>query len=442
MSNQVLLRFLNAGLLNLNGDDAKLEKLQEAAGDLAASLQRAPGKTASFALIAFDPKAPADDPVILEAIATLQKRWATYVNTFAGTPLNVIRAILLEALVQAAEDEKVGVAFTASARNALPFMEAANEQAIWSDVVAEIERRVDARAELEWATPESIQAPTMAVVTPSPIDLPPVSASIDNDELAKNLQAAAGPNSSAGVTNGNPYSSPHSQNQQWVSEFGTRAATAISKAFEDAIEDVQVGSIDLSEPLSQLSRAVATYVGNTLKAVSAATAGLQRRTNLIWWKETLYSPSALASYRGMPASTAAALMAFDLHRQVPSFSPASVTAFLHEAVLSLPAVDPTERLPIRDLLSEAVNSQTLIFLHEVATQLVPYSGGRGPILGLLGAGQGQPLLDDESFRGKVGIAAGTLLTLPEWAGWLFRELQAAQATQDTTKVKRRGSKSE
>lgn len=35
----MLLRFLSAGLINLNGDDAKLTKLQEAAGDLAAILK-------------------------------------------------------------------------------------------------------------------------------------------------------------------------------------------------------------------------------------------------------------------------------------------------------------------------------------------------------------------------------------------------------------------
>lgn len=442
MSHQVLLRFLNAGLLNLNGDDAKLAKLQEAAGDLAASLKKTPGKTAAFALIAFDPQAPVDDPVVMEAIAAIQKRWATYVNTFAGTPVTVIRAILLEALVQAADDEKVGVAFVASARNALPFMEAANEQAIWSDVVTEIEQRVDARAELEWATPESIHIPAMTAVTPTPIELPTASANIDNQALAKQLQAATGPNSDSGPTNGNPYSSPHSQNQQWVTEFGTRAAAAISTAFETAVEESQAGSIDLSEPLLQLSQAVSTYVGNTLKAVSAATSGLQRRTNLIWWKESLYSPSAHTSYRALPAPTAAALMAFDLHRQVPAFSPASVAAFLHETVLSLPDVDPVERRSIRNLVGEAVKSPALTGLRDVAEQLVPDNGGRGPVLGLLGAGSVQPTLNDESFRVKVGIPAATMLTLPEWAAWLFRELQAAEATQNGTKPKRRGSKPE
>lgn len=442
MSDQILLRFLNAGLLNLNGDDAKLEKLQEAAGDLAAILKKTPRKAASFALIAFDPQAPADDPVVVEATTAIQKRWATYVNTFAGTPMTVIRAILLEAIVQAADDEKVGVAFVASARNVLPFMEAANEQAIWADIVVEIEQRVDARAELEWATPESIHVPAMTAVTTSPIELPTASANIDQQELALQLHAAAGPHSSSGATNGNPYASPHSQNQQWVTEFGTRAAAAISTALEAAIEESETGSIDLSEPLFQLSQAVSSYVGDVLKSVSAATSGLQRRTNLIWWKETLYSPSAHASYRGLPEPTAAALMAFDLHLQVPTFSPASVTAFLQETILSLPDVDPAEQRSIRDFLGDAVKSPALTGLRDVAAQLVPDNGGRGPVLAILGAGSNQPDLDDERFRGRIGIPAATMLTLPQWAAWLFRELQAAQATQDGTKPKRRGTKSE
>lgn len=439
MSNQVLLSFLNAGLLNLNGDDAKLTKLQEAAGDLAASLKKTPGKTTSFALIAFDPQAPVDDPVVVEATAAIQKRWATYVNTFAGTPITVIRAILLEALVQAADDDKVAVAFVASARNVLPFMETAHEQTIWADVVVEIEQRVDARAELDWATPESIHVPAMAAVSPSPIELPAASANIDSNTLAQQLQAAAGPNSDSGATNGNPHASPHSQNQQWVTEFGTRAATAISAAFENALEESEARSIDLTEPLLQLSQLVSKYVEGTLKTVSAATYGLQRRTNLIWWKETLYSPSAHMSYRILPAPTAATLMAFDLHRQVPTFSPASVAAFLHETVLSLPNIDPAARWSIRDLLGEAVKSLELTDLRDVATQLAPDNAGRGPVLVLLGTGGVKPDLDDESFREKVGIPAATMLTLPEWAAWIFRELQAAEATQNGTKSKRRGN---
>lgn len=225
MSQQILIRFLSAGLINVGGDDAKLDKLKETAADLASTLRKTPSKAPTFALIAFDPEAPADDPVIKEGAEALQKRWATYVNTFSGTPVAVIRAILLDALVQAAEeDEKVGVAFVTSARNALPFMEAGNERAIWADVVADIERRVDARAESEWATPEAISVPALTFTPPGTIEIATSEVSINKAALAKKFEAAAGPNNASGqATSGNQYW-PHNNPQAWVTEFGKHMA--------------------------------------------------------------------------------------------------------------------------------------------------------------------------------------------------------------------------
>ena len=284
MASNILIRFLGAGLINVGGDDAKLDKLKETAADLAATLKKTPSKAVPFALIAFDPDAPADDDVIKEAMETLQKRWATYVNTFSGTPVTVIRAMLLDALVQAAaDDDKVGVAFVTSARNALPFMEAGNELAIWADVVVEIERRVDARAESEWATPESISVPAMTFSIPEAIKISTPPTSINKAALAKKFEAAAGPTTAAGQpTGGNPHWPQGNQN--WVTEFGTRMADAVVEALGAVAKGSQIEPIDLSGPLEDLAQAVSAHVDGTLKAVSIATAGLQRRTNLIWWK--------------------------------------------------------------------------------------------------------------------------------------------------------------
>jgi hypothetical protein len=142
----------------------------------------------------------------------------------------------------------------------------------------------------------------------------------------------------------------------------------------------------------------------------------------------------------MPASTAAALMALDLHRQVPTLSPASVAAFLHETVLSLPSLDVDESRPIRDLLTEASSSDHLAPLRQAAAELVPEPIGRGPILGLIGYGASRPPLDEFVFRRLVGVAPSTALTVPQWATWVFRELQAARATQEDNEAKKRGRK--
>ncbi|RKI04417.1 GTPase-associated system all-helical protein GASH [Corallococcus sp. AB038B] len=439
-SNQILLQFLNAGLINVGGDDAKLERLRETAADLAAELKRAPAKAASFALIAFDPEAPADDPVIKEASAALQSRWATYINTFSGTPVAVLRALLLDALVRtASEDEKIGVAFVASARNVLPFTEAGNERAIWIDVVTDIERRVDSRAEAEWATPETINVSAMAFQSPDAVKIATSQVSIDKLTLAKKLEAAAGPNNPTQATGGNPYW-PNNNGQHWLAEFGTRMADVLIEALGAVVKSSQFEPIDLSPPLKGLAQAVSAHVDGTLRAVSGATAGLQRRTNLLWWKEALYSPSARTSYRSMSISTAAALMAFDMHRQVPTLSPASVAAFLYEAVLSLPSSDTNIKRPISEHLTDVLNAEELSPLRQAASEMVPKHGGRGPVLGLIGQGAGRALPEARAFRDRIGVPASAALTAPEWATWIFRELQATRAANEGAEARKRGRK--
>jgi GTPase-associated system helical domain len=319
----------------------------------------------------------------------------------------------------------------------LPFMAANGEQVIWADMVGEIEKRVDARAESEWATPSSISVPALKFDAPPAIEVKASSARVKRDVLNKKIQAAAGPQSVTGPTNGNPnwpQASP-----QWVSEFGARLAEAIGEVADSVADGASIGPIDFSKPLQQLTKAVSGHVDTTLNAVSEATAGLQRRTNLLWWKEALFSPSARMSYREIPGSTAAALMAFDLHQQVPIFSPASVAAFLREAILTLPTVDQQTR-PIRELLEEVCNAKSLTVLREVAADLVAPPAGRGPVLALIGHRRSGPALDERTFRDLVGVDGKTQLTASAWAVWIFRELQAARATNEGLGAKRRAPK--
>jgi hypothetical protein len=235
----------------------------------------------------------------------------------------------------------------------------------------------------------------MAFDTPT-LDAPKIStARANQDSLKKKFYAAAGPQyhdpqrGNIG-TNGNPHM-PQNAPSQWVTEFGDKMAEAVAEVVDAVAGAVSIEQSDLSEPFRALASSVSEYVDTTLKAVSAATAGLQRRTNLLWWKEALFSPSARLSYRDLPRAVAAALMAYDLQQQVPTFSPASVAAFLFEAVIGLPTVEQDKTFPIRELVEEA--------------------------------------------QRHAGLAS-----LRAWATWIFREMQAAAAAYDSVSPKRRGRK--
>lgn len=446
MTEDILLRFLSHGLIDVGGDDAKLEKLQATAGDLAGNLKKTPAKATAYALVAFDPQAPTDDPVVCEALEALKNRWATYINTFSGTPIAVVRAILLEALARAAaQDERIGVAFVTSARNTLPFMAVGDERAIWADVVTTIEERVDARAEAEWATPSSISVPALDFDVPA-LKAPTVKTVRANREhLLELIRAAAGPHyhdpqQGNVATDGNPYWPQPQQQGQWNTEFGKRMSETVAGAVDAAVGKTTVEQADLSQPFRDLTASVTAYVDATLKTVSGATAGLQRRTNLLWWKEALFSPSVRISYRELSPIAAATQMAFDLHQQVPTFSPASVSAFLFEAVVGLPSVEQAKTFAIRDLVCEAQTHESLAMLRSEGAALIGPPGGRGPIMALIAHPDVPAARAEAEFRRLTGVPADAQLTLPDWATWVFRELQATRAAIDGAKTTRRARK--
>lgn len=444
MGNATLQGFLNKGLIDVGGDDAKLEKLSQAAKDLAGTLKKNPSKALNYSLIAFDPDAPEDDPVVQEALAALQNQWATYRNTFAATPIAVIRAILLDALVEGAEeDDRIGICFVASARNALPLLPVDNERDIWIGIVEQVERRVDARAEEEWATPETISVRPMKYEAPI-LTAPEVT--IGEASLAKlqtGMLAAAGPSyqhpqQGSVTTNGNPHW-PNS-NAQWAYEFGARSAAAITASINATLAEIGISQPDLVEPFNKLAGAVSGYVDDTLKSISAATAGLQRRTSLLWWREALYSPSAGKSYRELPPSVAAALMALDLFDTVPLFSPASVSAFLSEAVVRLNGTTDSGKWPVKDLVVEAQIHHGLASLRAAAAKLATPPEGRGPLLALIGHPEHIGARNADDFQRLTGVPARSELDAVAWAGWLFRELQASKAATDASPARRRPAK--
>ena len=445
MNDDVLLKFLSKRLINVGGDDDKLEHLRKTAADLAGILEQAPAKTCSFALVAFDPHVPATDPTVIEVEDALRKRWQTYVNTFSDTPVTVFRAMLLDALISACgRNETVAAAFVASARNVLPFMEVGDEQELWAEIVADIEERVDGRAEREWATPASISVPDIKLKPPATDEIRIASDKVNTAGLARGIRAAAGPHYNSPergqvATEGNPQW-PQDDPNTWNYEFGSRIAQTIGGAITRAVEGLSVEGVDLPAFTTETARAISDHLTETLQAVSTAAAGLQRRTNLLWWKEALFSPSARISYRELSPADAAVLMAFDMHQQIPTFSPASVAAFLRETVVSLQTLAPEETTSIRELVEKTQDTDVLSELRTEAAKLVGAPAGRCSVLAIIGHPDAIPQLDDPGFRDRTGVKPDTALTLPDWSVWIFRELQAARAVAEASTPKRRTSR--
>lgn len=429
MEEEFLLKFLEAGVIDLKGDDTKLEKLRSTAKDLSAVLRKAPSKTSSFTMVAADPNIPSTDATIEEVMAALRKQWETVSNAFSSRPIGILRAILLDAIMQAARsDDAIAAAFVNTARNSLPYSETSDEAEIWLVAVREIEIKVDARAEAEWATPEMITIDPLQYVPPVPEVTDFEAPIVDRSVLQSKLHSAASPN---GPTDPKNRYHPNNNPVEWAKDFSERMSVAISDTLDGMAEELTQSPVDLSGPLSALAKAVTAHVERALSSFSGATAGLQRRTNLLWWKESLYSPSAHASYRDLPPFEASALMALDLHEQVPVYSPASVSAFLREAIRCLPATKGNVEHDIASLVRDATTTASMQPFRTLAAKYAPAPVGRGPLLALIGNPRNSGAIEETTFRNFVGIHASTKMTPFEWGTYLFRELQALRATIDS-----------
>lgn len=421
-----LQRYLEAGLLPIGDDDEKFEYLERAAADLDGTLRKNPAKAARFALVLLDPGISSEDPVIVEAESALATHWKTIRNKFDDSPVNVLRGVILRALEAATEDNVSMAAIvwlaTASYR---PHASLGGEAQVIDDFLFCLGTATQSHAEAIWSQTlsEPERMPTPRISTPS------LEAFKTNRQaLANRLGAAAGPNGSGlQYQDGNPHWP--SQNGPWVGDFGLRASAAVAVSLDAAIaatiEPLGQFSIDLQETLRDHAKAVRAALKTSLSRVDKLLEVERRRTALLWWRQSLYSPSAAASYRSIPKEIVPVLMAVDLAEQLPPPAPVSVEHFLREA--------------IRDVIGEG-NSTDIVTLPALQTALVATpdvtlrtqsigkadgAPARTSLLDYL-AGQPSDSSDEGQVASSTGLGPETKLGLGELGVWLFRDLQVAE----------------
>ncbi|KQO64087.1 hypothetical protein ASF22_21610 [Methylobacterium sp. Leaf87] len=204
-------------------------------------------------------------------------------------------------------------------------------------------------------------------------------------------------------------------------------AEAVADAIDGVYKANKIAPIDLSPSLAALAGSVSDHVTKALDAFSGATAGLERRTNLLWWKEALYSASSRASYRDMRPFSAASLMALDLFEQVPLFSPASVSAFLNEAIQQLPDLRSAEACDVPSIVAGLLEDPVMAPLRNMAHELQSPWKGRSPLLSVIGHCEAQAL-GGIAFRRVTGLDDKIAMRPNAWGAHVFRELQASRAT--------------
>ena len=284
----MLQKYLASGLLDIGDDDTRLTKLREASADLQKLFASAPRVGLYHALMVFSDKVDVTDACFTESAEALSKYWNTYANKYKDPPRGLFRAMAIHAVSETSDkspDFTAAVAYGLRSLGQHP--RTTNEGTILEEYYRDITHKLEERAVASWRLNSTSPVPALKVpsVTAPAVEKATLDQGVNPDTVTTTLTKLAG-----GIVS------------------------------------------DVNKNLKALSDGVSTGMGAMQQGVRELCASSFHRSELLWWKESRYSPILKRSYRGLPRGVVTVFMALDVHSQIPGISPLTVDFFLREAV--------------------------------------------------------------------------------------------------------------
>jgi hypothetical protein len=422
----VLQSLLDDGLLKNIGSDEDFQNLRRAADDLSDSLLEDYGGLLRSMLAALDPDATEEDPSLERAEEKVKSHWTTFRNQFQTGAAFALRAVVLDALARAAEEEleAAGIIWYAGS-TVVEYEEYDGIGEVIKRILNSSRNRVEKAAEDHWSFPSDPEIETIPNVKFDAYETDGMS--IDKKNLAKSLQAAAVPQDTDGNNLGGnsrwPHDSNNARSREWGKQFAEHAADAIVKDIGvpnlEAISDL---SEDLEDALRSHSHSIRNAVRKALKERFDQMRIRQLRLDLMWWMRTKYSPLLRRSYRGIESSPLLlTIMAFDLHQQVPEFTPQSVEYLLREYAYELHPGD--EELSVEELLDGLSTDHVPSALTQELKSSNLVRDGRNTFASAASS-VAVGTLSTEELNGSISSLLDKTIPAPDLVVQLFRAFQA------------------
>jgi hypothetical protein len=408
MDANILQRFLDVGLFDIGDDDGRLKIFHDAANDLATAITKDPQKAVSATLVALDPNVPDEEPVLEEVEAAVREHWKAFRNKYPERPKGLLRPVLLQALEKAStESVEISSVMWLVGINLLPRLEEHKERALVKELLDTKGILTEAEAEKIWAPGDQIDLalPKITVKLSNPA-VP----TVNRDALTSAMVSAAG-----GTPHGNSHW-PQQNPNAWRNEFGQRSAVAIADVIEAGLKPLAQQTGTFAEQIEPAMRKIGKDLTSAIQQwVTDGVKSVRQRSQLLWWKEALYSPALRSSYRGLSPAELAISMAHDLRNISAAPAPQSVEYFLRETVKAVLPQD--SEVSVAQVLEEAQRSKI------VQPVTPPSSAQRVCLLTSLGYSQSAAIPVD-TLPAWLGVRGDLRLPCSELAMWLFRDAQA------------------
>ena len=331
MDNEFLQSFLKTGLFEIGDSDDRLEKLRKSITDLQKKFEEDYSLLPKYTLVAIDPNISDTEPALLDTEKIVIIHWETLRSKYPEMPRNILRGVILNAINNVGIDDPIAARIIfLTALNLYPFVQLNKEKEIVESLLVKLGDIAEANAVDEWSFIE--EEPKLKLSTLKVNDLKINEVTIEKSSLREGLLSGLQAKAPSGhkINHG-----LHDGNYQPV--YLDQTSEGIAKAFNEAFKDVDLSkaSETIETSINKFFTTFKKSLDSNLKVAFNSLTSVERRSKLLWWKETLYSSSLRKSYRELNKSLLPVVMSADLNNQLPEVTPISVDYLLRDTLYLL-----------------------------------------------------------------------------------------------------------
>lgn len=393
-----------------------------------------------YTLVALDPKVKDNDPIVLHVEDIIIKKWPAFKNSVTATKdksTTYVRAVILESLSQLAKgDAETAALVWLTARDVIGHYQLGSEESVISVLLQELADQTEENGQAAWSIGQKIEVPvfqdkwtsTHSVKT-AHIDVATLSQYLKNGLIhSENASNAEGGENPHHVSDRNGRT-----DWQWGKFAADKIAEGISTSLKPALsqqtKEVSAIADSLKDGLDNYFTQFQSFFEDLITSFANSITANNKRSELLWWKQSLYSRSLNISYHSLNLLNAAVCMVLDLAEEVGAIYPESVDYLLRETLKDVHGEKAEEERLLTNWLNDISS------LHrDIQSALNEYAAGGDERKPLLNAWANVVKTDDTTdFFTETGINKKAKLTTSDLALWLFHGLQAQKLA--TAKVR-------
>jgi hypothetical protein len=281
MDDNFLQSTLKSDLFDIGDSDERLKWLQQSVTALVKLLKKDYSLLPNYSLVALDPNISDKEPILNDVEEIVTKYWTALRGKYRDMPRNIHRGVILNALMQLGSEDTVAARIIyLTSTNFYPYTKLGKEKEIVHTLLTDLGEIAESHAIEEWSL---IEEEPKLKLQPLKINQSKIGTITLNQEQLQTKLFESLANSPQG------HNTQHGGQSSWGQSFSEKSSKAIAQSFNSAFVELNnsLSTSSIEEPINKFFSSFKLALQANLKTSFTSILAVERRSKLLWWKETL-----------------------------------------------------------------------------------------------------------------------------------------------------------